>query len=308
MFILQNLGRWFDLLAFSPDGKTLVSSSAWLRFWDLEKRQQRAALFPDSAVIQCLAFAPDSATLATVQRNRVRLWDVQNLRQVHAFDLGGHPSSSSLQYSSEGTALTAGFATFSYTSGARLEIRQWDSATREERLQAGASLTFFGPQDGALVLAPGPSPLLACADASSRVALWGPTAPPRRLALPTQGRITALAYAPDGQTLAIGYHPNGWGLKTVHLWDVVAGQVRAILEGHGLRINAIAFTPDSRTLITGSDDETVRLWDVATGQERAAFRWEIGPVQAVAVSPDGMLAAAAGSRTRQIVVWDVDSD
>ncbi|MET7986839.1 MULTISPECIES: WD40 repeat domain-containing protein [unclassified Streptomyces] len=79
------------------------------------------------------------------------------------------------------------------------------------------------------------------------------------------------------------------------------------LTGHRRAVNAVAFGPDGRLLVTGSSDRTVVLWDVTdasrptrvvrlTGHRRA--------VNAVAFSPDGRLFAS-GSTDWSVILWDV---
>jgi WD40 repeat protein len=92
---------------------------------------------------------------------------------------------------------------------------------------------------------------------------------------------------------------------TIALWQDT--QLRATLSGHTWTVYDLAFTPDGRTLISGSADGTVRQWDVAAGRERRSYRWQTSWVTCVAVAPDGM-TAAAGSADHTVVVWDVDDD
>ncbi len=73
--------------------------------------------------------------------------------------------------------------------------------------------------------------------------------------------ITALAYAPDGKTLASG--SRDW---TVKLWDVTTWEEKSTFVGHRGAILSLAFSADSKTLASSSEDRTVRLWDVTTGR------------------------------------------
>ena len=87
----------------------------------------------------------------------------------------------------------------------------------------------------------------------------------------------ALAFAPDGQTLAVAAG------SLILLWDVASGEKQATLRGHASEVTALSWTPDGRTLISGGKDRTVRSWDVRSGRERAVYQWPIGKVFAVAV-------------------------
>ena len=112
------------------------------------------------------------------------------------------------------------------------------------------------------------------------------------------GMVDALAFSPDGQTLACGSN-NG----TVSLWNVASCTRVAALDGHEGLIRSMAFTPDGHILATGSDDSTVRLWDVAPGKCITALTGHLGTVSSLAFSSDGrMLASAPWSAAG----WDSD--
>jgi WD40 repeat protein len=56
---------------------------------------------------------------------------------------------------------------------------------------------------------------------------------------------------------------------------------------HGDWVWDVAFSPDGRTVLTGSKDRTARLWDAVTGQPVGEPLHHEFPVWAVAFSPDG---------------------
>ncbi|KAL2016958.1 hypothetical protein VTK56DRAFT_2792 [Thermocarpiscus australiensis] len=56
--------------------------------------------------------------------------------------------------------------------------------------------------------------------------------------------------------------------ETIRLWDAATGAYRQTLKGYGGWVNAVAFSPDGKTLASASRDQTVRLWDAATGAYR----------------------------------------
>ena len=97
----------------------------------------------------------------------------------------------------------------------------------------------------------------------------------------------------------------GWD-ATIRLWDGQEGTLRAVLQGHSGIVYGLAFTPDSRRLLSGSDDGTLRLWEVESRQCMRVLKGYADSLYDLAWSPDGTQLASAGSQT-VVSIWEVAS-
>ena len=76
------------------------------------------------------------------------------------------------------------------------------------------------------------------------------------------------------------------------------------LEGHSDSVKAIALTPDGKTLISGSRDNTIKIWDLGTGTEKFTLKGHSSSVNAITVTPDGK-TVISGSYDESIKIWDL---
>jgi len=96
----------------------------------------------------------------------------------------------------------------------------------------------------------------------------------------------ALAYSPDGTTLAVSVAES---TEDVQVWDIQNEKVTVTLKGHNEHVGYAAFSPDGKTLVTGGD-WTVRFWDVRTGKEKLKVRGD-SSIDGIAFNSDGKTVA-----------------
>jgi WD40 repeat protein len=238
-------------LALAPGGRVLAAAgqdrSLWL--WEASSAN-RQRLGEPRAHVQALAFSEDGAQLAVADfGNILTLWDVASGRS-RTFSEGVVGPVAALTFAPNGTVLAG--------SVNDKTIRLWEVATGME------SGVLSGHARVAMALAFAPDGRsLASGDLGGSVKLWDVTTLTERANLEANrdndmvNEVTALAFSPDGQTLAVAID------RDVQLWDVATGALLTKFHGHQAKVACLAFSPDGTRLASGSYDHTVRLWNVA---------------------------------------------
>ncbi len=295
-------------LAFSPDGRRLVSGSGpWFQPHDgptgglvvrdvetgrevfaqhgLRGAVQAVAYSPDGKLIAAAIGTTDSATDAVLTARDAATGKVRWRAEEHGLNI------LSLAYSPDGQTLATGCGGFNnYAAIGYVRLR--DAVTGKEKGQ------ISGGPGGVTSVAYSPDGKLLALANRGLVDVWDLSK--NALSFQLRGHLDfvyAVTFSPDGKWIATG----GWD-QSIRLWDRSTGKHVRTLLGHRGFVRGLAFRPDSKQLISCSEDKSLRLWDVASGRELAAFHGHMGFVHCVAFSPDGA-RAASGSLDCTIRLW-----
>jgi len=121
---------------------------------------------------------------------------------------------------------------------------------------------------------------------------------------PHGGKVQALAFSPDGRTLATA----GGTSRFVWLWDVITGASLAKLDRHTGSVVAVEFSPDGRHLASLERGGRVLVWETEPAVHTVAQLDPPGEryVRLLAFAPDGARLVAAGDL--DVLWWDRPTD
>ena len=321
-------------VAFSPDGLWLVSAGLdrKVKLWDVKKLQEQKEFLGHTDMVFSAAFFPDGQTIVSGGRdNTARIWDVRTGQAK--FTLLGHRAAvETVAVSPDGK--TVATASWDQT------IKLWDADTGKEKATlAGSDSSVY-----AVAFSPVDGNLLASATAAGTISLWDVKSQTLIRALEkqplpalgasvlsllaspsTQGpflaasallverprfhrsSVYALAFSPDGKTLASGSTD-----ATAKLWDVASvrkapiPKETATLSAAGpprYPVHALAYAPDGKVVAMAVDRQTVQVRDARSGDVLFVLAGHTDVVTCLAFSPDSQMLAT-GSKDKTLRMWD----
>ena len=102
--------------------------------------------------------------------------------------------------------------------------------------------------------------------------------------------ITALAFRPDGQQLAVASAD-----RTIRIFDVATGKEEQVVENHADWVVAVAWSPDGSKIASASRDKTAKVFDISNGDLLVTYRGHSSPIGGVAFHPDGKEVYSSGA-------------
>jgi WD40 repeat protein len=283
---------WIRDLAFSPNGKTLVSCGADERalLWQLPKGKLQRTLPKQSAPLLAAVFVADGAELLICAEDRsIKRFDSVTGDELETIsDRANLARYEAVVFSADGRWLAA-------SGGVReVELRRAAPGGETRALESRVNpinVAAFSPD----------SRWFATANQDGTVTLWDVVAGRAVTRLGAgPGRVRALAFSPDSQRLVSG---SG---EMITLWDVVAAREARKWNAHADGVTALVFTPDGKELISGSADATIKIWETASWQESIKLTEHKRGVTALDSSADGRWLVSAGS-DHTLRLWDLPS-
>ncbi|MCS7287042.1 MAG: DUF1080 domain-containing protein [Anaerolineae bacterium] len=298
---LSSFRLWRDIIvvvpayrdmAFSPDGKTLVSISETgeMRFWQVADGTLLRSRFIDGLVEFKASFSPDLTMVACVDYHSVSLYRVSDGRFLSTFSApleGIEIRPYSLTFSPDGILLAVGWS---------------DSKARIWRVSDSSLLLTLKHESEVHSLAFSPDgTILASGAKDGSIRLWRVS---DGMLLRTlkghKDRVNSLAFSPDGTLLASASEDG-----SLRIWRASDGSPLYELTGHLLEVQSVAFSPDGALLASGDSAGTVRLWSASDGSLLRILEGHQNSVVTLLFSPDGTLLAS-GSLDETVRFWNLD--
>ena len=340
MVVQQGHSDWVSALAFSPDGSYFASASkdATVKIWSMDGILYRS--LPHNSLVFDIAISPDGKYLASACPEEVLVWRVvdgvrvarfssHSYAQVVSFSVDGkkvvsgwknrflrvydiekkalaweveaHTSGiSALAVSPDGTLIATGSFCRDVHDVRDTTVKVWDIGNGKPvdilRGHKGDVVDIAFSLDGKR---------LASCGSLGEIMLWN--AKDRSLiksfaGSPARANMKKIALSVDGTYLAA----TGMEKENVRIWSLPEARPCASFQAQIAGNNDIAFTADSRFLVTASDDHCIRFWDVSSWKNVKTIGGSSGKVSSVGITPDGkhIIAGTLGGKSA-VKVWSL---
>ena len=267
-------------LAMSPDGKRLAAGyrgpdGHGALIWDFAARRVERTIRPELELILGIAFSPRGRWLACACSEGVALFDAGEF-QRRLFLRGDIPTGVAFSPDDQVLAIPA------EKLGA---LRLWDVAVNRE-----VAVLDCPRANGAVTFSPDGRYLIA--SNGDAVRLWTPWVTDEKITLTGHlGGIPGIAANREGTLLA-----SAGKDRTVRIWDAASGRpIKSLFDFSG-PVQAVAFAPDGRRLVTAEFQDELRIWEIATAKAEPLPAPGLGrPLWTIEFTPDGRSFWAQGS-------------
>lgn len=261
-------------VSLSSDGTRVLAGEGFggMGIYDMATGSQLFALPTYDRNSRCL-FTPDGTKIVQVLNSfdlkknpaRVLVWDVATTRKLGEVTLPGIGYPAAAVTPDGKSLITAGIKQDDSGKTGGYLVTGWDLATGKklgEYSEPGGFATVYavaaGDNKSVVVTSQKGDGKLIVVDFTSGKRL-------REFDVERGRPVAAPVVSPDGKTVAIPLGPDfrPGSLASVVLCDIETGKVWKRLAGVSGQLSMVTFSPDGKTLITGSNDTTLLVWEIA---------------------------------------------
>jgi WD40 repeat protein len=243
---------------------------------------------------------PGGQRMMTCSRDgSLRIWNLKSGKQIGEDWRDGDSGVWTIALSPDGKKVVSG-------SDDGL-VRLWDMDTRKVIAKwmghKGTVRSVCWSRDGQQVVSGSNTGIVRVWDVEKGETILGPIDTGHNI-------VFVVVYSPDMTRFATGGIGliKGSKLCPIKIWDSKTSKLVATLKGHTSSVWCLAWTPDGKTLISGSldRDHSIRTWNTSNWKQIAVFNDQTR-VYGIAISPNGrILASTSPDNTAQL--WNLNNN
>jgi WD40 repeat protein len=279
--------------AVSPRDSSVAAGygDRYIRLWDLSRGGELRKFFKEGGTRNVLSvnFSPDGARIAGSLWDSVTVWEAASGKELQSLSRE-HFDVVHAVYSADGKRILSTSQT-------------WDGLSFWDAESAQPLHTFGANGSGSPALSPdGKFAAQGSWDYQVNIFETGSGREQQVIPIGDSSYPVDISYSPDGKQIALGLQSYGsqGGIKIV---DAQSGEQRLFLSLGTRNVKSLAWSPDGKQILAGSDDRVVRLWDAVTGKELLTFAGHTADVSAVRFAGGGRRVVSA-SADGTLRVWD----
>ncbi len=250
------INSWINSVAFSPDGKYIVSASddGIIRLLEVSAapiagtaasklNKNHIKIFSGHGdFVESVFFSPDGKYIISGSGdNTIRLWDISAGKCIRIFNKKDVGIARKIIFSPNGkyiafTDLGGMIKMLSISDGLLKRRFKGHSLIHSIAFSLDGKYLVSGSDDGKIKLW----------DVSSGKCL--------KILKGHPYSVMTVSFSPDGRYIASGGH------KIIKFWNVSSGECVETIDGHAFFVMSLSFSPDGKYLVSGSRDKTIKMW------------------------------------------------
>ncbi len=254
-------------VAISPDGQTLVTSTTNvspvaqleperegsdrgnIQIWNLRTGELLRTLPKSADDGMFIAISPDGQTLASGANEAIKLWNVRTGKLIRTLEAQSS-GVNSVVFSQDGQTLAS--------TGFDGRIKIWNPRTGDLiRTLEGESGSI-----SSIALSPDGQTLISSVTNAGfgSISTWDLRTGELLHTFNPPEAVVSAAISPDGKTLATASWVSRTGIISIR--NLETGKLIHTLRAHQSVVDSLTFSPDGKTLASGSLDQTIKIWQV----------------------------------------------